>query len=615
MSSAVATRVKNLGNRAAQYDVVLDRTHTQNIATRLAAAPRTDFSSLGFITETGDGTRLENVSGPNAAQFAELVTQPAVRTVESIARDTADPVAVSLTGAGDAQFVVVWPVYGDAMPNTTAVRRATSRGWVVGATPLTSAIGPALTIFAPLKIGVSLSPVEAGPGPVNDVMAAAATVQVTHYPKQSQLPLVLIVALTVVLALAIAGLGIARRRVDREAAATDLTLRQQIKLISDISVTVQESLDVGLVLPAALTQIAQAHDLTYMNVVRGSGHEGRGHLLSIGHRPAGIPGPRWVQDSNQAAPGQLIRLPLQRASRTLGYVELVSPTGLDKSQLDSLRSTTDLLANALHNADLYEREQENVRRLRDLDEMKDDFLATVSHELRTPLSVLVGFMSLLARKWDRLSEDDRREAIMKSQAHVTSLGHLVNDLLDFVSERRTRNAVPEEIPLQGHVGSIVEQLRPLCDKQQLELHLDEQVLAWTDPRAVERIVGNLVSNAAKYSPAGTTITITAESRGEVAVVIVDDEGHGISPEEQQRIFERFYRGESDAARSTRGSGIGLAVVHEWLQAVGARLEIDSELGRGTRISVHFPTGPNQTLADAGKIRWAKAAIAVRSGSR
>jgi signal transduction histidine kinase len=246
--------------------------------------------------------------------------------------------------------------------------------------------------------------------------------------------------------------------------------------------------------------------------------------------------------------------------------------------------------------------------------MKDDFLSTVSHELRTPLSVLVGFMSLLARKWDRLTEDDRREAVHKMQTHVTALAHLVNDLLDFVSERRNREAVPSEIKLNREVAAVVEQLRPLCERQDLSLMLSEDVPAWTDPRAVERILGNLVSNAAKYSPAGSTITVSTESRGGIAVAVVADQGPGIGTEERQRIFERFYRGESDAARSTRGSGIGLAVVHEWLQAVGARLDIASEPGVGTSISVLFPSQPDSAIADAGTIRWIEPALAQRSVS-
>jgi signal transduction histidine kinase len=391
----------------------------------------------------------------------------------------------------------------------------------------------------------------------------------------------------------------------------DRSLRQQTQLLSDISGTVQESLEVGLVLPGALTQIATAHQLSYISIATGPENSGRGHIFAIGRPPAGIPGQRWPLGAQSATPGQLVRLPLQRAARTLGYVEFISREPLSSDDLASLRSATDLLANALHNAELYEREQDTVRRLRDLDEMKDDFLATVSHELRTPLSVLVGFLSLLSTKWDRLTEADRRDAVDKMQRHTTSLVHLVNDLLDFVNERGNRTSMPEKIRLDQQVLSVVDQLRPLCERQNLDLQLHDEVSAWTDPRAIERIVGNLVSNAAKYSPAGSTLTVKTETRGDAAVVLVADEGPGIDREEQQRIFQRFYRGESDAARTTRGSGIGLAVVREWLGVVGGRIDIVTGQGAGTRMHVYFPANSTAKLDGAGEIRWLEAALPRR----
>ena len=511
-------------------------------------------------------------------------------------------------------MVVAWPLYAGEVPENTAARRSQSVGWVVGASRVADLVSPALRAFEPLGITSAVDVGAAGPGPVQNIAAGATPVRVLHFARQSRLPLVLTGVLAGMAFLCLCALAVARRRADRLAEIHERDLTQRMRLLSDIGVTVQESLEIGVVLPAALTQISLAHSLSYISVVTGAGNAERSHVLSIGRLPAAVPGQRWSPGANSATAGQLVRLPLQRASRTLGYVEIVPAKTLNKDELASLRSTTDLLANALHNAEMYEREQETVRRLRDLDEMKDDFLSTVSHELRTPLSVLVGFMSLLARKWDRLSEEDRREAVVKMQTHVTSLAHLVNDLLDFVSERRNRESMPAEVTLNREVSAVVEQLRPLCERQELELQLSEDVPAWTDARAVERIIGNLVSNAAKYSPAGSTIWVATHARDDTAVVTVTDQGPGIGPEERQRIFERFYRGESDAARSTRGSGIGLAVVHEWLVAVGARLDIASEPGNGTSISVHFPARPGAVVAQAGTVRWTEPAIALRSVS-
>jgi signal transduction histidine kinase len=620
VSGVVTGRFTKLDQRATQFATFLSRTSHQRIDARLSGAPRTDFTSFGLLAAAHDLTstgQLGHASStvPHGAQnLAELVQLDSVRSAASIARDTGQPVAVSVRAPSAPMFVVTWPVYSNGLPADTATRRATTVGWVVASSSLQDMIGPSLRVFEPIGITSTFTAADAGPGAIPDVGAATTSAEVTHFPHQSRMPVLFIAIITAIAAGCIAILALSRRRSDKVIEAHERALRKQMQLLSDISVTVQESLEIGVVLPGALTQIAQAHSLSYISVITGPGVGERGHLLSIGRPPALVPGQRWSPGMSAATPGQLVRLPLQRATRTLGYVEVVPTKSLNQDQMASLRSTTDLLANALHNAEMYEREQETVRRLRDLDEMKDDFLSTVSHELRTPLSVLVGFMSLLARKWDRLTEDDRREAVNKMQTHVTALAHLVNDLLDFVSERRNREAVPSEIKLNREVAAVVEQLRPLCERQDLSLMLSEDVPAWTDPRAVERILGNLVSNAAKYSPAGSTITVSTESRGDIAVAVVADQGPGIGPEERQRIFERFYRGESDAARSTRGSGIGLAVVHEWLQAVGARLDIASEPGVGTSISVLFPAQPDSAIADPGTIRWIEAALAQRSVS-
>jgi signal transduction histidine kinase len=131
----------------------------------------------------------------------------------------------------------------------------------------------------------------------------------------------------------------------------------------------------------------------------------------------------------------------------------------------------------------------------------------------------------------------------------------------------------------------------------------EPIAAWTDVRALERIIGNLVGNAGKYSPAGTTIRIAVRQGKDHAMVSVSDEGPGIRPEDQERIFERFYRGDSHAARTTRGSGIGLAVAMTWIQAIGARLEVRTGVGRGTTMTVRFPISADVGIDQAGTVTW------------
>jgi signal transduction histidine kinase len=141
--------------------------------------------------------------------------------------------------------------------------------------------------------------------------------------------------------------------------------------------------------------------------------------------------------------------------------------------------------------------------------------------------------------------------------------------------------------------------------QQHELVVEASgpVTAWTDTRSLERIIGNLVGNAGKYSPAGTTIRIDVGQLPDEAFVAVSDQGPGIRPEDRERIFERFYRGHSQAARSSRGTGIGLAVVLAWVKAVGAHLDVQTGVGHGTTMTVRFPTGPDVPVDGAGAVTW------------
>src|SRR5206468_702558 len=154
------------------------------------------------------------------------------------------------------------------------------------------------------------------------------------------------------------------------------------------------------------------------------------------------------------------------------------------------------------------------------------------------LSVLIGSITLLADGWDRIPDEGRRAAVARMQPHVTSLTHLVNDLLDFISERRTTTAEPQTIDLDEQVRQLGEQLRPLCHQQELRIRTAGDVEAWTDSRALERIIGNLVANAAKYSPPDTTIDLTVEAASE-AIVTVADHGPGIRPEDREHLFDRF----------------------------------------------------------------------------
>jgi signal transduction histidine kinase len=518
------------------------------------------------------------------------------------ATDDGAPTAFVATGGAQHNLVVLWPLYRGPIPADTQARRAAAAGWVLGMAPVDGIVGPVASLARGFGATTIVTATASAPGSVAQILGGGVSVSATEVPAPSGLGVLLITVLTLFASLAILGCTAYVRRRALSSRMAQEAREEQARLVADVTVTVQESLDVGVVLPAVLAELSDRLNLTWIHVVTGP-VEGGVELLSLGRRPAGLPRPRTSLEASSARAGELVRLPLARGSRTLGRVELIAANDLDDFAMASLRQCADLLAGSLHNAELFERDQELVRRLRDLDALKDDFLATVSHELRTPLSVLVGSVSLLTKSWDRIPDDSRRSAVEKMGPHVSSLTHLVNDLLDFISDRRAAPATSlTAVDLDRQIHDLVDQLRPLVPGHDLQVVADP-VVAWTDVRALERIIGNFVGNAGKYSPAGTTIRVEVREAGGDAVVSVVDQGPGIRPEDRERIFERFYRGDSDAARTTRGTGIGLAVALAWMRAVGARLEVRTAVGRGTAMTVHFPSALDHPVERPGTVTW------------
>jgi signal transduction histidine kinase len=230
--------------------------------------------------------------------------------------------------------------------------------------------------------------------------------------------------------------------------------------------------------------------------------------------------------------------------------------------------------------------------------MKLSFLSTVSHELRTAVAAIEGFGSLLVEHWPTLSDEQRREFIDRIARNAGSLKRLVDDLLDFARlERHALTVAPQIVSLSDLVQQTVEQLASLLEQHHITLDIQPNVIAYTDPDAVERIVGNFLSNAAKYSPPGTTITVTVEPSGTRALLAVSDEGPGIPADERTRVFTRFYRSETEATHRTRGAGIGLAIVKEFADRLNAVVLVESVEGGGARFVALFPTEPS-ALVDA-----------------
>ena len=204
----------------------------------------------------------------------------------------------------------------------------------------------------------------------------------------------------------------------------------------------------------------------------------------------------------------------------------------------------------------------DVTAAKELEEAKDLFLATTSHELRTPITVVQGFASTLASRWDQLSDADRRSAVRTIAERAGSLGRLVEQLL--LGARAGADQLPVSnapFDLAALLRAAVMSFAPLSDKHEVAADVpDDLPLASGDSMATDIIVGQLLENAFKYSPSGGRVTVQASVAGEMIEVTILDEGIGIAPGDHERIFERFVQGETGDRRRFGGVGIGLYIV-------------------------------------------------------
>jgi len=249
----------------------------------------------------------------------------------------------------------------------------------------------------------------------------------------------------------------------------------------------------------------------------------------------------------------------------------------------------DVLCNELNGKDERVVDFRDVTAAKELEEAKDLFLATTGHELRTPITVVQGFASTLARRWDNLTDAERRSAVQTIAERAGSLSHLVEQLLLGAragADRLTVRNGPFDLAalLRGTVAAFLS----LSDKHKLVADIPADLPpAHGDAMATDIMVGQLLENAFKYSPNGGTITVAARPAGDWIEVTVDDEGIGIAPGDHERIFERFVQGETGDRRRFGGIGLGLYIVRQLARAQDGEVAASSRPGGGTRMSLQL----------------------------
>lgn len=234
---------------------------------------------------------------------------------------------------------------------------------------------------------------------------------------------------------------------------------------------------------------------------------------------------------------------------------------------------------------------ENITPFKQLDQMKTDFVNMVTHELRSPLVSIRQLQNVLLEGLTGPLNEKQRDYVARGMNKIDALLGLINDLLD-IAKIEAGKYVQHRVPTD--IGKLVEETVNLMAARASEQGV---TIAWecrnlkpvqADPKNIEEVLNNLVSNAVNYSPDGGEVTVIAKGLGEIMEIAVKDNGVGIPSEELPKIFDKFYRVKHPRTRKVIGTGLGLAIVKSVVEAHNGTIEVESVPDRGSTFKIRLP---------------------------
>jgi signal transduction histidine kinase len=302
--------------------------------------------------------------------------------------------------------------------------------------------------------------------------------------------------------------------------------------------------------------------------------------------------PEYAEETQLAALGLRSRVaaPLLAGARPIGLISVGrrEPDAFSPDEIELAALLGRLAASTVQNIRAYESERRTVEELRRLSALRADFVSLVSHELRSPMAAVIGASRTLQQRWRELTPEQREAFLALIADETTRLSELIGDVLDtsridagtftyrfgdvdvarLVQEVVATAAVgQDEVPLSAVLVSPVAPIRGDSDR-------------------LRQVLGNLIDNAVKYSPAGSPVEVRVAPNDGHVVVSVDDRGPGIAPEDRNLIFERF--GRVAAGNSKPGTGLGLFIARSITEAHGGTLSVASRPGRGSTFTLSLP---------------------------
>jgi PAS domain S-box-containing protein len=242
----------------------------------------------------------------------------------------------------------------------------------------------------------------------------------------------------------------------------------------------------------------------------------------------------------------------------------------------------------------------DVTQEQEIAQAKNEFVSTVAHELRTPMTSMRGYTDLLLRGMIGELNEQQRRFLRIIHSNIERLSVLVSDLLDTsrIDAGRMR-LEPEQVQITEIVREACESVAETIRERGLTLTIQEAEsvpMIYGDRNRLIQVMVNLLSNAYRYTPSGGEIVVSVEGTAQTITVRVADTGIGIAPEDQERIFERFYRADHEVVQQQAGTGLGLSIVKSLVEMHGGELTLQSAPNKGSTFGFTLPTKPNQPQA-------------------
>ena len=289
----------------------------------------------------------------------------------------------------------------------------------------------------------------------------------------------------------------------------------------------------------------------------------------------------------------IIAVPLIQGSRTIGVLCLFDKTGgFSRKDSQALETLAHQATVVILNARVHEQEKKTIKKLKELDKMKADFVAGVSHELRSPLTTIRGYVDLISEGEAGPLTDTQTDFLSIVDQSSARLTNLINDLLTVAKiESDGLRMNKRVLSINDVLESVKKVMLPDAKQHDLQLKLKttkSSISINGDANRLEQVLINFISNAIKFSESGGFIELFEYKKGDTVVVGVKDNGIGISKDDKRKLFEKFFRSDEVRIKNIKGTGLGLAIAKGIIEQHGGKIGVESTKGKGSTFYFSLP---------------------------